>query len=312
MRDAARQSGHTVVELVIASAILLSVSGAVIGLLHEGLAGTPLLEETTDLHQRARVAADALAGELRLAAAGTPSGPLTVFFGAIDPRHPADPVGTASSAALTLRYVPSGGAHSRLAQPLAPMAAVAVVDAFNGCPVGATACGFVAGTSAVVFDAAGNADMLEVDAIGPGILTVSSPAGPRAVSYPAGAEIAEAVQVTFFFDAPNRQLRRQEGGGSFVVADNITSLAFDYFDAAMVPLPLSLFRDGPFTGAGPMILDADVSRIRAVRATLRLETGVDTMRGSDPRFFARPGTATGRRVIPDFVARVDVSVRNWR
>jgi hypothetical protein len=55
-----------------------------------------------------------------------------------------------------------------------------------------------------------------------------------------------------------------------------------------------------------------VSRIRTVRATLRLETGVDAMRGSDPRFFARPGTAVTRRVIPDIVARVDVSLRNWR
>jgi hypothetical protein len=307
-----RQDGFSVVELVIAVGILLAVTAAVTGLLHEGLAGTPVLEETTDLHQRARVAVDALAGELRASAAGTASGPLAAYLGAIDPRRPGDPPGSASAAVLTLRYIPAHGAHSRLAQPLVPASSAAIVDAITGCPAGTTACGFVAGTRAVVFDASGAADLLDVDAIGPGILSTSDPLAARTSSYPAGSEIAEVVQVTYYADPPTRQLRRQEGGGIFVLADNVTALAFEYFDADLMPLAPALFQDGPFRGTGSLMFDADVARIRIVRATIRIETGVDAMRGSDPRLFFRPGTAAGRRVIPDIEARLDVSVRNWR
>ena len=38
------QRGYTLIELLIASAILLMVSGAVLGLLHDGLVAAPVLE----------------------------------------------------------------------------------------------------------------------------------------------------------------------------------------------------------------------------------------------------------------------------
>lgn len=304
-----RESGLSVVELLVASAILFAISGAMLGLLHDGLAATPILEETTDLHQRQRVVADAVASELRAASAGTASGPLSQYFAAVDPRRPSDPAGAASADVLTIRYVPPRAASARLAQPLLPGVPVAIVDV-AGCPVGTVACGFVAGTIAVVFDTSGQADFVQIDAIGPGALTLSDFAGARIATYPAGAEVAEAMQVTYAFDASARNLRRAEGGGSFVLVDNMTSVTFEYFAGGMLPIPLEQFRDGPFIGAGATMFDADLLRVRNVRATLRLETGVDRMRGTDTRLFARPGTATGRRTIPDLVTRVDVALRN--
>lgn len=304
-----RERGFSVIELMIASAVLFTVCGAVLGLLHDAVAATPVLEETTDLHQRARVAVDAIAAELRLAAAGTPSGPLTRFFAAVEPRRITDPPGTASADTITVRYVPSRGAHGRLAQPLAPGAPVAIVD-MAGCPLNTVACGFVAGTIMVVFDASGAADFVEVEAIGPGALTISDLAGSRGVTYGAGAEIAEAVQVTYLFDAAARQLRRAEGGGSFVVTDNVTGVSYEYFADNMIAIPLASFADGPFVGSASTTFDADLLRVRTVRATLRLETGVDAMRGADTTLFARPGTATGTRTIPDLRVRTDVSLRN--
>src|SRR5688500_7751989 len=89
-----REAGYSVLELLVASAVMLIVCGAVLGLLHDGLAGTPILEETTDLQQRARVAGDSLAAELRAAAAGTPAGPLSRHFAAVDPRRVEDPPGS--------------------------------------------------------------------------------------------------------------------------------------------------------------------------------------------------------------------------
>ena len=265
------QRGYTLIELLIASAILLMVSGAVLGLLHDGLVAAPVLEEATDLHQRARVSVDAIAADLRTAAAGSPSGPLSRYFAAIEPRAPADPPGTASSAVLTLRYVPVGGAYSRLAQPLSPGVPVAIVDTGSPCAAGTIACGFNAATTAVVFDPAGYADVVAVDAIGPGALTISDLAGGRVMTYAAGAEIAEIVQVTYVFDAAARQLRRIEGGGGFVLADNVIAVSFAFFAGDMSVLPLSMMQDGPFVGAGATAFDADLLRVRMVRATLRLD-----------------------------------------
>lgn len=301
--------GYTVLELLVASAIFLALSGAVLGLLVEGLAGAPILQEATDLHQRSRVLADVFAADLRAAAAGPPSGPLSRYFAAIAPRRASDPVGVVFTTAVTLRYVPPAAAHSRLVQPLERGLPVAIIDV-NGCPSGTTACGFVAGSLAVIFDTAGHADFVNIDAIGPGVLTITDTRGPRAVTYPVGAEVADAVEVTYFFDAAARHVRREEGGGSFVVADNVTALTFDYLGDDMVAMPVALFGDGPFAGAGATMFDVDLLRVRRVRATLRLESGVDAMRGTDVRFFARPGTGRSPRVIHDMVTRVDVTLRN--
>jgi hypothetical protein len=79
---------------------------------------------------------------------------------------------------------------------------------------------------------------------------------------------------------------------------------------AVEALPLSSFGDGPFCGSGRLMFDADLLKIRAVRAVVRLETSVDAMRGSDPRLFARPGTASGPHVLPDSVVTIDVGLRN--
>ena len=304
-----RQRGFSLIELLIASAVLFTVCGAVLGLLRDGVTATPVLEETTDLHQRARVAADAIAGELRLTAAGTPAGPLSRYFAAVEPRRFSDPPGTATATAMTLRYVPPNGAHCRLAQALAPGAPVAIIDP-AGCPLNTVACGFIAGTAAVVFDTTGAASFVQVDAIGPGALTISDMSAARTVSYRVAAELAEAVQVTYFFDGSARQLRRAEGGGSFVVADNVTAVSFEYWGDDMVSIPLAALADGPFVGTGGAAFDADLLRVSTIRATLRVETGVNTMRGTDPLRFARPGTATGSRTIADLIVRIDVSLRN--
>jgi prepilin-type N-terminal cleavage/methylation domain-containing protein len=304
-----RQRGFSVIELLVASAILCVVSGAVLGLLHDGLAGTPVLEETTDLHQRARVVVDALATELRTAAAGTPTGALSRYFAAVEPRGPSDGIGVASAEVVTVRYVAAGGAHTRLAQPLAPGATTAILDN-TGCPVSTTACGFSANTTAVLFDTNGNVSFVAIGATGPGVLTISDVSAGRTITYPAASEIAEALQVTFSFDSGTRQLRRSEGGGTFVVADNVIGLTFEYFGDDFVPLSLAQFSDGPFLGSGATAFDADLLRLVAIRATVRLETGVDAMRGTNAAMFARPGSATRGHTIPDIVQRIDVTLRN--
>jgi hypothetical protein len=75
-------------------------------------------------------------------------------------------------------------------------------------------------------------------------------------------------------------------------------------------MPLSSLTDGPFRGAGLAMFDDDLRRIRTVRVALRLETGVDQLRGADTRLFARPGTAGARRLLPDVATTFEVTPRN--
>ena len=56
---------------------------------------------------------------------------------------------------------------------------------------------------------------------------------------------------------------------------------------------------------------ANLLRIRTVRVTLRLQTGVAGLRGTDPALFARPGVGNdSTRMVPDQQIRFDVSPRN--
>lgn len=81
----------------------------------------------------------------------------------------------------------------------------------------------------------------------------------------------------------------------------------------VMPLSPSLLTDGPWcpdAAASPRF-DADLLRIRRVRVTLRVEAWLDALRGSDRRFFLRPGTALGRsELVPDSEVSFDVVPRS--
>jgi hypothetical protein len=267
-----RERGYTVVELVVATAVMLAMTSAVMTLLHDGLVRTPVLEDAADLHPRARGAADALAADLRAAGNGSWSGPLAAVLPAVEPRGAGGLPGAASGDAVTVRYVPPLGARSRLTQPLDPASTIATVD-LAGCALWTTACGFTAGMRALVFDAAGQMDGLLVEAIGPGVLALGAGPAPRSGTYPAGVEIVQIVEASYEVDAASRQLRRAEGGGSFAVADNVEAVTFAYGGDGLASLPLSGFQDGPFRGSGLRLFDADLLGVRTVTATLRLAGG---------------------------------------
>jgi hypothetical protein len=79
----------------------------------------------------------------------------------------------------------------------------------------------------------------------------------------------------------------------------------------LAQLPVAMLTDGPFCGTGASAYDVDLLRIRSVRVTMRVQTGVDLLRGIDSRWFARPGSATARgRMIPDEIVSLDLSPRN--
>lgn len=340
-------SGYTLLELLVATAVLLAAAGSLLHLATDGAARSALWNESADLHQRSRVAAAALFTLLDGAAAGTDAGPLSRFLAAVEPKRRA--AGTAVPSAITVRAVPSNAPSAPIASPLVPGAGTVTLTRDGGCADGAVACGFEAGMTAVVFDAAGNWDTLAVQAIGPDTLLVTDRPSPRSVTYPAGARVAQIEETTLYFEAAESTLRREQPGASNLpLIDNVVDLQFAYFGdpqpplrprppvgaanclydeagqrlplpvlepdhGALATLPLTLFSDGPMCGTGATAYDADLLRIRKIRVSVRLQTGVAILRGTDPRLFLRPGSARARdRTAPDVALSFAISPSNLR
>lgn len=336
------ERGYTIVELLVAAAVMLTVLAGVSGVLHDAILRVPWLEESTDLQQRTRAALEQLSADLRAAGASEHVGSLASHLPVVLPRASASPPSAASASVLTVRYVPAEGAGARLIGPLLPPDTNVTLASGGACVSNAIACGFRSGTSALVYDDTGQADVLVVDAIAPGVLS-TSPLLPRLASYGAGAEVAELQEVTYTLDAASRVLERQTGASPLPLADNVTALAFEYLGEAARPtmprpppgtanclyagdgtylhpvmgsavpqvlIDLAELADGPFCGVGPLAFDVDLLRIRTVRVRVRLDTGSDALRGTDPRFFARPGRARDSRVIHDVDVTFAISLRN--
>jgi hypothetical protein len=73
--------------------------------------------------------------------------------------------------------------------------------------------------------------------------------------------------------------------------------------------------DGPWCpdALHPDRFDADLLRIRRVRATVRVEAAADSLRGPEGPLFARPGTASGtQHTLPDAEVTLDVAPWNLR
>src|SRR6516162_7579041 len=86
-----RDAGFSLVEVIVATALTMSLTGVVVSLCAPGTTASPVLPEAIDLQQRARVAADVLTQELSKAGAGLSSGPqlgpLVDYFAPIVPRR---------------------------------------------------------------------------------------------------------------------------------------------------------------------------------------------------------------------------------
>ena len=79
---------------------------------------------------------------------------------------------------------------------------------------------------------------------------------------------------------------------------------------SLVELDRRRLQNGPWCGEDNPF-DADLYRIRNVRVEVRMQAGAQDLRGADPTFFRRPGSAVhGSRMVRDYEMRLDVSPRN--
>ena len=272
-----RQGGFSLLELVIATGLMVLVTAGVFGMMNPAHGAYAAEPDTADMQQRLRVGADTLTRDLVMAGAGaylgTHVGSLGYFFAPILPfRQGAtndDPAGTFATDRITLLYVPSTTAQTTLAAPLiggSPTPTLSLA-AETDCPKNPGTglpyleCGFVKDMSVLVFDDTGNYDLFSVTSVTDAAaqVVVKRPADSMNTNYPIGSKVIEAVSHTYYLKTDNAnqlyQLMHYDGtsNADVPVVDHVVGLTFEYFGEQRPPVLKKPVSDpiGPWTSYGP-------------------------------------------------------------
>jgi type II secretory pathway pseudopilin PulG len=345
-----REAGYTLVELLVATALLLLVTSLTCVVLMEAKTAMEVSSERADVQQRARAAVEGVLTTLRDVGAGADrgarAGPLVRWLPPLWPGR-SDRTG-ATDGFTALRVIP-GVPPATLALD-APAGAATLDFDRGGC---ALPCGFSDGMRVIVLDGYGDFDVFLLVTTDGGSANVRRLAGGTNASYVRGAAVLAAEVHTVYWKSDARELRTDDGNrGDFPMVNHVAGVSFEYvgdpfpplyprppigvencvYDSlgtprtglpvlapaggTLAPLDLSLFEDGPWCGSGSEPFDVDLLRIRGLRLMLRVQAGADAYRGADARLFQNPGTATDSgRFVPDVALQTMVTPRNlsgWR
>lgn len=290
-----------------ASGILMVVLGATFRVLAPSQGILRVQPEVVDLHQRLRVAIDALAADLRNAGAGPRAGSLAGALGrVIAPVLPTSGrAGTRAAAghrtdAISIVSAPPAGAQASVAGNV-PTGVTSVELDVDPCSDSSRAlCGFRVGASGLLVRSDGAWELTTVARIAPEAHRLELERG-LARGYEAGSTMVEVVERAYWLDAgsPTRVLVRSvNGGAAFPVAEHVVGLRFDYWIGEGVLPALASS-------------DADFLRVGRVRVTLRVQVASPEFRGPAGLLSARAGRATSApSLVPDREIRFDVTLRN--
>jgi type II secretory pathway pseudopilin PulG len=181
-----RDAGFTILELLIAAAIMLLVTGAIFALVDPSHGMYRTQPEASEMQQRARVASDLLSKDLVMAGAGIylgeASGSLIRYFAPVLPfrmgeLYPTEPLQRYFPDRITIAYVPNTPSQTGVRDAMPQESANTKVlhqqncGDVNGavkitCPDGSqsdgTLCGFCVGDRAVIFDETGSFDFFSI------------------------------------------------------------------------------------------------------------------------------------------------------
>ncbi len=283
---------------------------------------------------------------------GPASGPLRQYLPPVLPRRigatGADAWSTARANAISIVTMPSSSVQTTLREPITSAADPLVPNVVATCIPGDVLCGLRIDMPVMVFDSRARFSLMTVASLLPdrAHVTYWHPASP--LDYSPGAAVSRVEVSIFHFDGSVGQVRVSDGDGSDVpLIDNAVGLSFEYFgdpeppmspkppagldnclyDTAgvrvgavtlapggrvLVPLPLTLFADGPWCGTGHLRFDADLLRVRSVRATVRVQTAAIMSRGRGAQY-AAPGLGRAAlSLVPDLSMTIDVAPRNMQ
>ncbi len=232
--------GYALLELLVSAAVVCVLLGVLIRFCVMAQASVRTQGDRADLHQRLRVAVEALRRDLMAAGAGLssglPRGPLVDVFAPVLParsgRSGADPEVSYQDDRISIVYVPAGASQTRLTQAMAADDGPLRIDAnAPGCPPG-NLCGFNRGDRVLVYPSAGNDGSHDVFTVSGTDATQALliPDGPLSQAYPADSRIALIVQRVYYLDRAGRRLMVYDGDRSDVpLVDHVADLQFTYF-----------------------------------------------------------------------------------
>lgn len=262
-RRSADCRGYTMVELMVSTAIMLTVTGAIFSLMNPAQGSAQVQPEVADLQQRVRVGAETLFKELVMAGAGpyqgATTGSLINFFAPILPRRigrvspdPGTGAGSFKSDVITLSYIPNSYSQTILSSSMPNVSAELKVTAQPNCPQGQVLCGFEEGMSVIIFDTAGNFDTFEITQVQADAAHLQHRGQDLTVPYDVGASVTQIVSNTYYLDRTTSRLMKYDGIASDLpMVDNVVDLKFEYFGD---PVPPALPR--PPAGAANCLYDA--------------------------------------------------------
>lgn len=279
-------SGFTLVELLVASALVLvavaAAGGVAVAVQDVWRAGGAQV----DLQQRARIAADVLGRALTASGAGPGGGgargPLLRVMPPVIPRRigrraPDPPASVRLDAFSVIAVSPDGEPAVLLLDVPAGAADIEIAPA-AACDL--PACGFRSGTAALIVDGAGAYDVFTVTAVTGSILSLRHHGGGSATGYPAGSPVLLAEVATYYLDAGTRTLRRSDGDDSDVpLVDEVADLRVEYFGTPSPPR-----RPQPPPGLANCLYAADGTYHAALMAGLPSAGGSESV--LDPGSFA--------------------------
>ena len=313
----AADRGFTLVELLVATALLLGLMGVTGRVLLDLRTAIDVTTERADLQQRARVAIDAVTSQLRGAGAGADHGaapgPLDRWIPVLLPGKPGDPAGF--SAGITTFEVLASIPAATLRFDLPRGAPSIDLEYRAGC---APPCGFFERSTVLLIDSEGDFDLFVLTAIDGGSANVRRLQVGTDDGYAAGSAVLPVDLRAIYFEEGNRELRSFDGDRSDLpLVNEVADLRLEYLgrtlDGPLETLDSASFEDGPWRGSGAAPYDADLLRVCAVRVLLRLQAGAPVYRGTDPQWFRHPGTAVDpARMVKDLSLRTTIARRNRR
>jgi len=246
------EAGFSLLEVLVATAIMLTVTGAIFTVLNPTGSMFQAQPEVVDMQQRLRIGVDTLTRDLIMAGAGaysgSQSGSLAGFFAPIQPSRQGnlaaydDGPGTFKGNAITIFYVPSTSSQTSISQAMPNASAELKVNPESSCPNGANLCGFTVGMSVLIYDDTGAYDTMTITQVQDQAAHLQhNQQGDLSKSYDVNAKVVQFQDHVYFLDTTTRQLMHYDGNQTVVpVLDEVVGLNFEYYGEPAPPV----MRDG--------------------------------------------------------------------
>ena len=266
-----RDAGFTLVEMLVAMAVMLIILGGVFQAFNPAQGSYQTQPEVADMQQRLRVGTDRLYNGIVIAGAGIYSGAavgtLGQFFAPVLPylvgplhNDPASGVYFRNDA-ITIFHVPTTASQCTIRDRMPQPSSEVKVNAEPGCPVNDPLCGFEVGMRVIIFDGS-SFDFFTITEVQSDALHLQHrpPINPADFSkaYDVGAVISQVETDAYYWrqDAATNtfQLMHYDLFADDVpLIDDVVGLRFEYMGDAAPPVLKAPVTDpvGPWTTYGP-------------------------------------------------------------